>query len=189
MSEQDNNQPQLELDADSDALETGSAQGAGSEQRDEWKERALRAAAELDNFRKRVPDRIRDAVELEKEGLIRQLLVVVDDLQRALQSPANSAEAESVHDGVQMVLDHFLAILKGWGVETIESVGTTFDPNRHQALLHEESAEAEPMTVLSEMERGYLYNGRALRPAKVSVAKAPTTPPEQQASAEQDSQE
>ena len=87
-----------------------------------------------------------------------------------------------------MVLDHFLAILKGWGVETIESVGTTFDPNRHQALLHEESTEAEPMTVLNEIERGYLYNGRTLRPAKVVVAKAPT-PPEQQASTEQDSQE
>ena len=188
MSEQDNNQPQLELGSDSEALEADPTPAAASDDRDQWKQRALRAAADLENFRKRVPDRIRDAVALEKEGMIRQLLLVVDDLQRALQSPGSSAESVSVREGVQMVLDHFLAILKGWGVETIESVGTTFDPNRHQALLHEESTEAEPMTVLNEMERGYLYNGRTLRPAKVVVAKAPT-PPEQQASTEQDSQE
>ena len=134
-------------------------------------DRYLRAAAELDNFRKRAVRMRAESREETLRDLLLQIAPLMDNMRRALAQEA--AEAQSLKQGVELILSQFQKILNGYGLEEIEAAGKPFDPNLHEAMLEVESADCEPGTVLEEMEKGYRLREKVLRPARVVVGKAP----------------
>jgi molecular chaperone GrpE len=131
----------------------------------------LRALAESENVRKRARQQREETVRLQRENLIREILPIVDNLERALAAARGGGDSRAIVDGVEMVLRSLLDFLKAQGVSQLSAVGQPFDPNRHEAVDQVESAEHPPNTVVSEFHRGYLIGERTLRPARVSVAK------------------
>jgi len=136
----------------------------------EMQEQVLRVRAEADNFRKRMQKEKDDFARFAREGFIRDLLPVKDNLERALAHAEE--DPGSIVDGVRLTLEQFDAILKNMGVEPIESLGKPFDPSLHEAMAQVESDECKPNTVVNELQKGYTLHGRLLRPAMVAVAKA-----------------
>jgi len=137
----------------------------------ELNDRYLRTLAESENIRKRARQQSEETVRLQRENLIREILPIVDNLERAVQAAKGGSDSRSIVDGVEMVLRSLLDFLKAQGVSQLSAVGQRFDPNRHEAVDQVESAEHPPNTVVSEFHRGYLIGDRMLRPARVSVAK------------------
>lgn len=131
-------------------------------------DRFLRERAELENFKKRMQRDKAEAMRFASEPLIRDLLPVVDNLERAIAH--EDADGRSIRDGVRIVLDSLLGILAAHGVQPIDAVGERFDPAKHQALAQRESAEEEPNRVLEQHQRGYRLHDRLLRPALVTVS-------------------
>ncbi len=131
----------------------------------------LRAVAELDNYRKRAVREKADAIKYGNENLLRDILPLVDNMDRALEHAANSTDFEAFKEGLRMLREQFLGCLQKHGVEPISTVGKPFDPNVHEAMLQVDSDQHEASQVVGEFERGYLLSGRLLRPAKVSVCK------------------
>jgi molecular chaperone GrpE len=129
----------------------------------------LRAVAELDNYRKRAAREKTDIIKYGKEDIIRDILPFVDSLDRALEH--DTGDVQAFKNGIALIQDQLLSCLKKHGVERIETAGLNFDPNFHEALMQMESDQHEDNKIVSEMERGYLLNGRLLRPSKVCVCK------------------
>lgn len=140
-------------------------------------ERLLRVTAEFENYKKRSQREMDDFRRFANERLIKEILPIVDNLERALSAePAEStAAAEGLREGVKMTLDGLTDALKGFGVTPIESEGKRFDPNLHQAVSQEESEQFEDNTVSRELQKGYVLNERLLRPSMVVVSKRPET--------------
>jgi molecular chaperone GrpE len=141
----------------------------------QFKDKYLRAVADLDNFRKRALREKEEARNYGSENLLRDMLVVLDNMDRALEA---TGDVDQIKQGVKMTHEQFKQILKQHGVEIIETAGTPFDPTHHEAVRHIETAEHEPGTVVQEFRRGYKYRERLLRPSMVSVAKALSAPAE-----------
>lgn len=140
-------------------------------------DRLLRTAADFDNFRKRSRKDLEDARHATREEVLKEMLQVVDNLERALAATQQpGAGAEGIVEGVKLVLRQFQAVLERFGVKAFESVGQPFDPARHDAISQIETTEHPPGTVAGEMVKGYMMGGRLLRPALVAVAKAPAAP-------------
>ena len=137
----------------------------------ELNDKYLRTLAESDNIRKRVRQQSEETVRLQRENLIRDLLPIVDNLERAVQAAQGAADSRVIVDGVELVLRSLMDLLKTHGVVPLSVVGQPFDPNRHEAVDQVESAEHPPNTVVSEFHRGYLIGDRMLRTARVAVAK------------------
>jgi molecular chaperone GrpE len=133
----------------------------------------LRAVAELDNYRKRAVREKADAIKYGNENLLRDILPLVDSVDRALEHAGTSDDFEAFKKGLTMLHEQLLCCLKKNGVELIDTAGKDFDPNVHEAMLQVVSDEHEGGTVVNEFERGYLLNGRLLRPSKVCVCKRP----------------
>ena len=133
-------------------------------------ERYLRAVAELDNYKKRVAREKADIVKYGKEDLVKDVLPFLDSLDRALEHK-DTSDAQAFKDGIALIQDQLLCCLKKHGVERIESAGADFDPNFHEALMQMDSADHQDNQVVSEMEKGYLLNGRLIRPSRVCVCK------------------
>jgi molecular chaperone GrpE len=134
-------------------------------ERDEYLDDMRRMKAEMENARKRLErDRAR-YVQLAAERLVRELLPVLDNLERALDIEGD------VRGGVKATRDQMLTVLEGAGLEPVLSDGESFDPAVHEAVMGQPSEEHEEDTVIQTLERGYLLNGRPIRPAKVIVAK------------------
>ena len=133
-------------------------------------ERYLRALAELDNYKKRAARDKAEIIKYGKEDLIKDILPFLDSLDRAL-AHTDAGDAQTFKDGIVLIQDQLLCCLKKHGVERIESVGSDFDPNFHEALMQMESADHQDNQVVSEMEKGYLLNGRLIRPSRVCVCK------------------
>lgn len=131
----------------------------------------VRAAAELENYKKRAVREKADAIRYGNENLLRDILPLVDNMDRALEHACNSDDFDTFKKGLKMLQEQLLCCLQKHGVEQIDAVGKDFDPNVHEAMLQVESDEHEASKVVSEFERGYLLNGRLLRPAKVCVCK------------------
>ncbi len=140
-------------------------------------DRLLRTAADLDNFRKRTRKEIDDARTKAKEDAIREILPGIDNLERAVSAAGKDANAESIVEGVKLVLRQFLTGLDRLEVKPFEAVGQPFDPSRHEAISQIETAAHPAGTVAAEMQRGYTIGNRLLRPALVAVAKAPAAAP------------
>jgi len=133
-------------------------------------ERYLRAVAELDNYKKRAAREKADIIKYGKEDLVKDVLPFLDSLDRALEHK-DSNDAQAFKDGIALIQDQLLCCLKKHGVERIESAGADFDPNFHEALMQMDSADHQDNQVVSEMEKGYLLNGRLIRPSRVCVCK------------------
>lgn len=142
------------------------------------KDRWLRSVADLENYKKRVKRDIDDALMRQAQDLLSGFLPTVDNLERAL-----SAAGPEAHDGpggqlikgIEMVREQFIQALGRHGIEPVDSVGKPFDPNVHEALQQVTSEEHAPGTVIQEFEKGFVRNGRLLRPARVIVASADST--------------
>jgi len=160
----------------SDAPE-GSAGAASPElaalksERDDIYDRLLRKTAEFDNYRKRVERERREHADQSVVDLLTQLLQVVDDFDLALQVAAGE-EAAAYRKGVELIHAKLQDVLRRQGVRPIEALGADFDPNVHQAVVHESSPEHREGEVIGELRRGYMLGERLLRPAMVKVAKA-----------------
>lgn len=146
---------------------------AKDEEIQQLNDRILRMAAEMENTRKRLDREKCDAISFANVSLIKDLLSVVDNLERALRHAEGDADPASLLDGVKMTLKGFLDVLARHGCVPFDAVGKIFDPNFHEAVAQQESADHEDFTVLSEFQRGYTLNDRLLRPAMVIVSKAP----------------
>jgi molecular chaperone GrpE len=138
-------------------------------------DRFLRQAAELENFKKRMAREKEETIRYANEGLIKDLLPVLDNLERAIGHAKGGGNGKPLVEGVEMVIRGFLDVLGKHGVTQISALGEPFDPERHEAIAQVESQENKPNTVVEEHHKGYYLLDRLLRPALVSVAKAPET--------------
>ncbi len=138
-------------------------------------DRFVRQAAELDNFKKRASREREDAIRYANESLIKDLLSVVDNLERAVAHASGDGNGKPIVEGVEMVLKGLLDVLAKYGVTQISAVGQPFDPAKHEAMAQVESQTHQPNSVVDELHKGYALRDRLLRPALVSVAKAPIT--------------
>jgi molecular chaperone GrpE len=134
------------------------------------RDRALRAAAELDNVRKRTQRELADGLRFANESLVRELLPALDNLERALAATRDDGgPVAGLREGVSLTHGQLLGVLRKFGVTPVEAVGKPFDPNVHEAVQRVESDLPEN-TVVAELSRGYFLNGRLVRPAMVTVA-------------------
>ena len=137
----------------------------------EANERYLRLMADFDNFRKRAAKDRLEAQAYATEDVIREVIPVIDNLERALASAPDAEGAGGVRKGVELTLRMFQGVLGRFGVERIAAVGKPFDPNQHEALMQMESETVTVETVSEELEPGYTMKGRVVRPARVKVLK------------------
>jgi molecular chaperone GrpE len=137
------------------------------------KDKLLRAQADWDNSRKRIQREKEEAVRYAGEALLERLLPVLDNFEMGMQAAKTATDIKSIAQGFEMVLAQFQQFLRESGVEAVDAVGHAFDPHRHEALGHQESAEHPEGHVLSQMRKGYKLKDRLLRPASVFVAKTP----------------
>jgi len=142
-------------------------------QLDEKQDRLLRALAETDNVRRRAQRDRDEYVKYANEALLRDLIPVLDNLDRALEAARARGEAASVVEGVELIQREFLKVLERAGVTRYSALGQSFDPTKHEAVARVVSAAAPPGTVVREQLPGYLLHGRVLRAALVAVAGAP----------------
>jgi molecular chaperone GrpE len=138
-------------------------------------ERLLRVSADFENFKKRSFRETDDFRKYANELLLLELLTVVDNLERAIQSTSGeNNEAGCVIEGVEMTLKALLKIFERFSVKLIEAVGKPFDPNFHQAMMQEASDLYPENTIISEFQKGYMLHDRLLRPSMVVVSKGPS---------------
>ncbi len=139
-------------------------------------DRLLRLSAEFDNYKKRVTREMRDLAKYANEKLIIDLLTVVDNLERAIDSAAQDSGADdALVQGVHLTLNEISKILERNRVEPVKALGEPFDPNFHQAMMQKEVEDQPANTVIQEMQKGYVIHDRLLRPSMVVVSKAKTS--------------
>ena len=151
----------------------------------EQKSDFLREKADLENFRKRLVKEKADAVQFANERLLKELVEIDDNMNRALNTPNTSLE--SLKEGVEMIQKQFATFLKNQKVEPVEAIGKPFDPSLHEVMTQLESEEHEENTIIQEYSTGYTLNGRILRSAKVVISKKPAEeipPPKEEESIE-----
>ena len=157
-----------------DPVDKGSAVVDAEElqrQRDDFYDRLLRKTAEFDNYRKRVERDRQSMADAVTTDVVRDLLPLVDDLERALKADTGADGAEAYRRGVELIHRQLLEILRKRGVTAIEALGTDFDPHVHQAIAYEPAPGKRDGEVIEEFGRGYMLNERMIRPAVVKVAK------------------
>jgi molecular chaperone GrpE len=142
---------------------------------DEHWDRLLRTTADFDNFKKRAAREKQDAIKYANEGLLQKLIPVLDNLDMALAAAqaAGANAGQSMQEGVTMVLQQLKGALAEAGLEEVNAMGKPFDPNFHEALSQQETAEAPEGQVVQQLRKGYRLRERLLRPASVVVAKPP----------------
>jgi molecular chaperone GrpE len=150
---------------------------------EKYKDMALRAVADLDNYRKRVAREKEDAIRYANAGFLERLIPVLDNFELGLQAAKAGGGGSAVLEGMSMVHKQLQDFLASCGVETIDAKGQKFDPNLHEAIAQEETPDAEEGTVLRQVRRGFRLRDRLLRPANVVVAKAVSAAPASEAKA------
>jgi molecular chaperone GrpE len=157
--------PLKEMEAKVEALEKEAAENH---------DRLLRMAAEFDNYKKRATREMNDFRKFANENFAKALLPVVDSMDLAIESSSNDKHVNnSMVEGVNMTLKEILKIFEQFGVKRFESIGNTFDPNIHQAVMQEETDKFPENTVSKELQKGFMIHDRLLRPAMVVVSKKP----------------
>lgn len=132
----------------------------------------VRLYAEFDNYRKRVAREKAELVRYGNEELLKELLPVLDNLERAFSHAQRDEKTEPILQGLQLILEQFRSVLRRFGVEEIKTLGERFDPELHEAVGEMELEGIEPLEIVQEVQKGYVLNDRVLRPAKVIVGKA-----------------
>jgi molecular chaperone GrpE len=138
----------------------------------EYHDRYLRQVAELENFKRRITREKDESIRFANEALVKDLIPVVDNLERAVAHAKSGGNGRPLVEGVEMVLRGLFDMLAKHGVVQIAAIGQPFDPEKHEAMAHVESPTHQPNTVVEEYHKGYLLRDRLLRPSLVSVAKA-----------------
>lgn len=137
-------------------------------------DRYVRAVADGENLKKRLQREKAEAIRFANEALLRDLVPIIDNLERAIEHAGLGGNGKSVVEGVELTLRMFRDVLERHGVREVTATGgTAFDPSVHEAADARASSEHPPNTVIQQREKGYLYHDRLLRPAKVVVALAP----------------
>ena len=148
----------------------GAEPSQAERERDDFKDRWLRKSAEFDNYRKRVERERREQADQAVVDILQQLLLIVDDFDRALTVQGD--EGGAYRKGVELIHAKLHDMLRKQGVTAMDVLGADFDPNIHMAVMHEESPEHREGEVIGELQKGYMLHDRLLRPAMVKVAKA-----------------
>ncbi len=140
----------------------------------EYWEKLLRLQAEFENIRKRQEREKQDFVKFANEGIILELLNILDDLERTVElAQAKHEDLQSFLKGVEMILAHLYETLKEYGVKPIQAQGKIFDPHYHEALMQAENKDLAEHTIIEELQKGYLLNDKVIRTSKVKVSKKP----------------
>ena len=147
----------------------GSEPSQMQRERDDFKDRWLRKSAEFDNYRKRIERERREQGDQAVVDLLQELLLVVDDFDRALTVAGD--EGGAYRKGIELIHAKLHDMLRKQGVKAMEVLGADFDPNVHMAVMHEDSPGHREGEVIGELQKGYMLNDRLLRPAMVKVAK------------------
>jgi molecular chaperone GrpE len=161
----------VDVDAKTSASDPIDAADALKQERDELQNRLLRTAAEFDNYRKRTERERRELSDAVAADLMRDIVPVLDDLDRAIAAAADSPDS-ALRSGVELIQRQLIDALRRRGAEPFESVGQDFDPAWHEALASEPANGRRDGEVVAEIRRGYRLGSRLLRPALVKVAKA-----------------
>jgi molecular chaperone GrpE len=152
--------------------ETEDSLAAAKQEAADYYDRLLRLSAEFENYKKRSSRELADFRKFANEQIIKDLLGVIDNLERALASAADQeGNADSIAEGVELTLKEILKILEKNGVTAIAAEGEAFDPTYHQAVMQQETPDQPPNTVIQELQKGYLLHNRLLRPSMVAVSK------------------
>ena len=138
---------------------------------EKYKDAALRARADLDNYRKRVAREKEDASRYANNSLLESLLPIVDNFELGLEAAQNTPEAIGIVQGLQMVRKQLEDFLRDHGVEIVNAEGISFDPNLHDAVAHEPSPDIPEGTVIRQLRKGFKLKDRLIRPASVIVSK------------------
>ncbi len=141
-------------------------------ERDELRERNLRLTAEMRNQMTRLQREKEETLRYAEAAFAKELLGVLDNLDRAVDATASATDPQAVAAGVRIVHEQFLKVLADHRIEPIAAEGRPFNPDVHEAVLQQPSADVEPGTVLQQLARGYQMHGRVLRPAKVIVSRS-----------------
>ncbi|MBL7085347.1 MAG: nucleotide exchange factor GrpE [Candidatus Omnitrophica bacterium] len=144
-----------------------------SEQKQEYFDKLLRLHAEFENFKKRSFKDKEQFLKFANQGLICELIGILDNFERAFDSANKMADFNLLHQGVEMILKQIHKLLEKNGVKRIECVGKSFDPVQQEAIAHIETDEYPENTVVEEVQKGYLLEDRLIRPAVVKVSKKP----------------
>ena len=136
-------------------------------------DRFLRASAELENYKKRTQKEMAEFRKYANASLVKELLGVVDNLERAIESSNGSNEEGRLSEGLNLTLKELLKIFKTFHASPIEALGKPFDPSYHQAMMQQETTDQPENIVLDELQKGYMIHDRLLRPAMVVVSKSP----------------
>ena len=175
--EKDNGQAEAvaetaQADGEQDEREAALAE-AEAKAEDNWNQ-YLRAVAELENTRKRAARDVENAHRFAIERFAAELLSVKDSLEMGLNAASDAKDqAGALLEGTEMTLKQLSQVFEKFGITELDPRGEKFDPEQHEAMATQPSAEAEPDTVLTVVQKGYLLNGRVLRPARVLVARRP----------------
>lgn len=160
------NEAQDETSSDSDANPLVDQLRAQSE---ENLQRMLRVQADFDNFRRRTRLEKEDYLKYAASGIVEELLPVVDNLERALSSSEIGNDFEALAKGLNMIYRQFIEVLEQSGLKAIESIGQPFDPHYHQAVMKVESDEHDEGMIVEELQKGYVFKEKVLRPSMVKV--------------------
>jgi len=146
-------------------------------ERDDLLGKLQRVSADYDNFQKRSVKQVQDSVRYEKERLIKSLLPAVDNFEHMLAKSHAAESVGAVIEGVRIIYDQMIDILKSHDVEPIESLGEVFDPSQHEAMMQQQDPDQADGIVLQEFQKGYKLHGRVIRPCKVIVNKVASAEP------------
>jgi len=140
-------------------------------------DRFLRSCADLENYKKRAEREKTDCIVFANEGLLAEILPVIDNFERALGHANDETTLASLKEGVRLTIEQVWGVLKKYGLTEVAALGERFDPSIPHAISHEETTDAPADTVVKEFQKGYMLKGRLLRPSMVAVAKEPEDKP------------
>jgi molecular chaperone GrpE len=138
---------------------------------EQWKDRCARLAAEMENYRKRSEREKFEAIKRANERLMKDMLPVLDNLERALENPGDVSRESPFYTGLDMITSEIYKIFNRYGLKAVEALGQPFDPNLHEAISQVVDNDSEENTVISQMQKGYTFEDRLLRAALVVVSK------------------
>ncbi len=136
-------------------------------------DKMLYMQADFENLKRIKEKEKTDLLKFGNELLIKDFLPVLDSLEMALEHASKTEDVKGIAEGVKLTVNEFRKALERAGVTTVDAVGKAFDPNFHEAFYQEEREDVEPGTILSEFQKGYLLNGRLIRPSRVILSKKP----------------
>jgi molecular chaperone GrpE len=145
----------------------------------DYYDRYLRLSAEMENFKKRAEKEKSEIYKFANENILKELIPVLDNLERALDHGQETENAQALLSGVEMIHKAFWAVLEKYGLTRVEALGEEFDPNLHEAVMVQEDAERPPGVVISQLQKGYRLHNRLIRPAMVVVSKKPEINPDE----------